>query len=221
MNCALATGKKAKKQLLFKFIHSQKQNLIMSLIETRSDLLNDLRVENYQEFPNLESMIKGETRYLRDLRINLKNTLNSENFTIKEGYFIALAIAVNEKNRILIDSFTQLAIENGANDAEIAEVYACASMLAVNNVFYRFRHFMKSETYNNLPAGIKMNVMMNPVLGKEFFELLSLAVSAVNGCEQCVVSHEVSVRKAGASEARIFDAIRLASVVRGLSVALN
>ena len=192
----------------------------MSLLETKTDLFNDLRIDNSSEFSNLESMIKGETRYLRDLRINLKNTINSDNLKIKEAYLIALAVAVNEKNNILIDSFTELAVENKASDAEIAETVACASMLAVNNVFYRFRHFMKSETYNNIPAGIKMNVMMNPVLGKELFELMSLVISAVNGCEQCVVSHEASVRKAGATEARIFDAIRLASVVRGLSAVI-
>ena len=63
-----------------------------------------------------------------------------------------------------------------------------------------------------------MNVMMSPVLGKEFFELMSLAVSAVNGCESCVNSHEESVRKLGSSDARIFDSIRLASVIRGLAL---
>jgi len=55
-----------------------------------------------------------------------------------------------------------------------------------------------------------MNIMMNPVIKKELFELISLAVSAVNGCESCVISHEKSVRKLGASEARIFDTLRLA-----------
>jgi alkyl hydroperoxide reductase subunit D len=66
-----------------------------------------------------------------------------------------------------------------------------------------------------------MNIMMNPVLGKEFFELMSLAVSAVNGCESCVNSHEESVRKLGSSEVRIFDAIRLAAIVKGLCVAVQ
>lgn len=61
-----------------------------------------------------------------------------------------------------------------------------------------------------------MSIMMNPVLGKEFFELVSLVVSAVNGCEACVRSHEESILKQGSSETRIFDAIRLASVVKGL-----
>jgi lipoyl-dependent peroxiredoxin subunit D len=37
---------------------------------------------------------------------------------------------------------------------------------------------------------IKMNIMMKPVTGKEFFELMSLTISAVNGCEMCVNAHE-------------------------------
>jgi alkyl hydroperoxide reductase subunit D len=195
----------------------------MSLTETKIDLLKDLGLEENSNLPNLETMAEGETKYLKDLRINLKNTLGSENLNLKEAYLIALAIAANEGNKILTGAFTNLAKTNNASESEIAEAIACASMLASNNVFYRFKHFIKgsNENYQPLPAGIKMNVMMNPILGKELFELTSLAVSAVNGCESCVNSHEESVRKLGASEARIFDAIRLASVVRGLCVAVN
>lgn len=194
----------------------------MSLNETKTDLLKDLQLDEATVSTSLEAMVLGETKYLRDLRINLKNALSSQNLSPKESYLIALAISVNEKNELLKNSFTKLAKENGAGEAEIAEAHACASMLAVNNVFYRFRHFTKeaNAAYQTMPAGIKMNIMMSPVLGKELFELISLAVSAVNGCEQCVNSHEESVRKLGSSEARIFDAIRLASIIRGLSVAL-
>ncbi|MCU7495283.1 MAG: alkylhydroperoxidase [Ignavibacteria bacterium] len=194
----------------------------MSLQETKTDLLKDLKIDEARRFNSLEAMVTGDTRYLRDLRINLKNTLtSSENISLKEAYLLALAVASNEKNEILVCSFTDYAKENGATEGEIAEIHACASMLSINNVLYRFRHFAKEEAYNNMPAGIKMNVMMNPVLGREFFELVSLAVSAVNGCETCVSSHEASVRKLGTSQARVFDAIRLASVVRGLSVAVH
>jgi alkyl hydroperoxide reductase subunit D len=192
----------------------------MSLNETKTDLLKDLKLSEDTILTSFEAMSNGETKYLRDLRINLKNTLSSPNLNPKESALLALAIAVNEKNEILKNTFAQIAKENGANEAEIAETHACASLLSVNNVFYRFRHFTKqtNAVYQTMPAGIKMNIMMNPVLGKELFELMSLAVSAVNGCEQCVNSHEESVRKLGSSEARIFDAIRLASAVRGLSV---
>lgn len=195
----------------------------MSLNETKLDLLKDIELDENEAFPNLDLMSEGETRYLRDLRINLKNTLGSQNLNLKEAYLIASAIAANEGHKRLTNAFLNQAKQNGANEAEIAETLACASTLAVNNVFYRFKHFMKdsNEIYQTMPAGIKMNVMMSPVLGKELFELMSLAVSAVNGCESCVNSHEESVRKMGSSEARIFDAVRLASVIRGLCVALS
>lgn len=193
----------------------------MSMIETKEDLLLDLKLPKDAQFTSLEAMVTGDSKYLRDARINLKNVLQSANFTPKEAYLLALSIAVNERNAVLTESFTTLAKEQGASDAEIAETHACTSLLMANNVFYRFRHFIKKDSYQTMPAGIKMNIMVNPVLGKEFFELMSLAVSAVNGCEACVTSHEASVLKHGASEARVFDTIRLAAVVRSISAIVH
>jgi len=195
----------------------------MVINETKSDLLKDLNLSEEETCSSLETIALTNHRYLRDLRINLKNVLSAPELTPKESYLLALAVAVNEKNEKLKYSFTTLAKLNGATDEEISETHACASMLATNNVFYRFRHFTKNnnDKYQTIPAGIKMNIMMNPILGKEFFELMSLVISAVNGCEQCVNSHEQSVRNLGSSETRIFNAIRLASVVRGLSSVIN
>ncbi len=192
----------------------------MALTETKIDFLKDLGLNENENYPALETMSEGETKYLRDLRVNVKNVLSSANLQPKEAYLLAVSIAVNEKNDVLVKSFTDKAKELEATKAEIAETIACASQLAANNVFYRFRHFTKetNSVYQTIPAGIKMNVMMNPVIGKEFFELMSLAVSAVNGCESCVNSHEESVRKLGASDSRIFDTIRLASIIRGLAL---
>ena len=188
--------------------------------ETRNDLLTDLGLAD-GNFTSLNAFVSGEHRYIRDLRINLKNTLESPHFTKKQAYFIALAVAVNERSSHLIDSFTRSAEREGATAAEIAEVHAVASMLATLNVYYRFRHFSGNKHYETLQAGIKMTIMVRPVLGKIFFELLSLVVSAVNGCETCVNSHEQAVRHEGGTQELIFDAIRLGSVVRGLVVALN
>jgi alkyl hydroperoxide reductase subunit D len=42
---------------------------------------------------------------------------------------------------------------------------------------------------------------------------MSLAVSAINGCEMCVNAHEDSLIKLGTSEERIFDAVRVASLI--------
>jgi alkyl hydroperoxide reductase subunit D len=192
-------------------------------IETKYDLLTDLGLDLNFSSSALDTIVKSDSRYIKDLRINFKNVISSPNLTAKEAYLTALAIAVNEKNEVLKSVFSKLAEANGSSLQEIGEVFSCASLLATNNVFYRFKHFIKSsnEAYQNMPAGIKMNIMVNPVIGKELFELISLAVSAVNGCEQCVNSHEAAVRNAGVSEQKIFDIIRLASVIRGLSIVIN
>ncbi len=185
--------------------------------ETKFDLLKDLNLHEDSAFAALDKLTDTESRYLRDLRVNLKTALAAETLTQKEAYLIALASAANEENSSLTQAFEAKAIENGAELGEVSEAIACASLLATNNILYRFRHFAHKDVYEQFPARVKMNIMANPVLGKEFFELVSLAVSAINGCERCVAAHEASVLKLGATEARIFDAIRIAAVVVGLS----
>lgn len=167
--------------------------------------------------PTLDRLAEADSRYLRDLKMNVKNTLRSNYLNEKETALIALSIASNQNNSVLEDYSVALAMENGATKEDIAEAIACASLLSNNNVLYRFRHFTKKEEYQQLPAKMRMNIMMNPVLGKEFFELLSLSVSAVNACELCISSHEKSLIELGCSEEKIFDAIRLSAVIVSLS----
>ena len=183
--------------------------------ETLDRLLTDYNLTEAPLSEGLQMLADKDHRYLKDLRINLNNALSYQNLTRKESYLLALAVAINEKHENLKLAFTQLATAEGTTPEEIAELYALVSLMNVNNIFYRFRHFTNKEYYNNTPAGIKMSIMMNPALGKEFFELASLAISAVNGCEMCVNAHEESVLKHGATEARVYDAIRLTAVVKG------
>jgi alkyl hydroperoxide reductase subunit D len=185
--------------------------------ETFQNLINDLNIPHYVPSANAQALLDVNARYIKDIRINTGNVLNnSQHLNRKEALLLALAVAINEKYDLLKESFTTLAKEAGATPEEIAEVTACTSLMNTNNVFYRFRHFMGKDFYNNQPAGIKMSIMMNPVLGKEFFELTSLVVSSINGCEMCVTSHEQSVLQHGSSEARVFEAVKLGAVIKGL-----
>lgn len=183
---------------------------------SQKELLEFLKLQESDSTLALEVAGSASSRYLRDLKLNLKTTLQSAYLTQKEAALLALAIAANQRSTQMIRAFRNRSLESAASPEEMAEAIACASMLAANNVLYRFRHFMQNEKYQQLPARLRMNIMMNPALGKEFFELVSLAVSAVNGCEMCVRSHESSLRALGCSQERIFDAIRLASVVVSL-----
>jgi lipoyl-dependent peroxiredoxin subunit D len=190
--------------------------------ETFNNLLNDLQLTDYLPGSNVQVLVNTEARFIKDLKINVGNALNNtQHLTKKEALLLGLAVAINEKFDPLKDSLTKLAQEESATDAEIAEVIAATSLMNTNNVLYRFRHFMNKEEYNNIPAGIKMSIMMNPVLGKEFFELLSLVISSINGCEMCVSSHERSVLQHGSSESRVFEAVKTGAIIKGLITVLS
>lgn len=189
--------------------------------ETIQNLFTDLNIPADYKSESLEKLAAADNRFLKDLKLNIGAVLKSANINKKEAYLLSLSVAANEKSAVLINSFETLARNEGATDAELAEVHACTALMNTNNIFYRFRHYLpQNQYYNNTPAGLRMSIMMNPVLGKELFELTSLVVSALNGCELCVTSHEASVKQHGASEARIYDAIRLGAVIKSLAVIL-
>jgi alkyl hydroperoxide reductase subunit D len=181
--------------------------------EALTELLEAAGLDATYRNAGITLLEKGESRYIRDLKLNFNSTLTSEHLSEKEIGLIGVNIAVNNINKPLTDFYTQFSLKNGATEAEIAEAAACASLLSSNNVFYRFRHFTQKEKYGQIPARIRMQIMARPVTGKEFFELMSLAVSAVNGCELCVNAHEDSLIKMGTTEERIFDAVRIASLI--------
>ncbi len=185
---------------------------------TKDSLYKEVNLAADFESVLIDRLASLDHRYMKDLKINVGNVLKSQNLNRKEAVLLALGVAVNEKNQALITAFTELATREGADDKELAEISACVSLMNANNVFYRFRHFVKKEYYETAPAGIKMSIMANPVLGKEFFELLSLVISALNGCELCITSHEQSVLNHGGTQARIFDAVRLGAILKSFSV---
>jgi lipoyl-dependent peroxiredoxin subunit D len=190
---------------------------VQTYSESTLEFLEFLQLDKDFRTDSLDLLEEGKSRYLADLKINFKNSFESEFLSKKEINLLGVALAVNASNGILRDFFKRKAESEGAKAEEIAEAVACTSLLSANNVFYRFRHFLNKEKYNEIPARIKMNIMARPVNGKEFFELISLAVSAVNGCEMCVKSHEASLIELGSKEERIFEAVRLASVITSLT----
>ena len=185
--------------------------------ETAQEFLDFIKVGREYRSDALDLLEEGKSRYVADLKLNFKNSFESDHLSKKEIALLGVALSVNAGNGILKQFFKDNAASEGASEAEISEAVACASLLSANNVLYRFRHFVNKEKYNEIPARIKMNIMMKPVGGKEFFELMSLAVSAVNGCEMCVKSHENSLIELGTKEERIFESVRLAAVITSVS----
>jgi lipoyl-dependent peroxiredoxin subunit D len=66
-----------------------------------------------------------------------------------------------------------------------------------------------------------MNVIGNPGIEKADFELLSLAVSAINGCGTCVASHERQLRKHEFGREAVQSAVRIAATVHAVARVLE
>src|SRR5690606_34656446 len=114
--------------------------------ETKINLLKEVGISEDFTSPVLDA-IADKSRYIKDLKINVSNFLNTKHLSRKEALLIALAVATNDKIVALRDSLKNMAVQEGASEEEIAEIYAAVSLLNVNNVFYRFRHFTGNEYY--------------------------------------------------------------------------
>jgi alkyl hydroperoxide reductase subunit D len=159
--------------------------------------------------------------HARDQRINLGVITSSTALSPAQAWTIALACAVTIRQRELI-----AAIEADAagvlEPAGIAAAKGAAAVMGMNNVYYRFVHFMgESAEYGQMPARLRMQIIGNPGIDKLDFELACLAASAITGCETCVRSHEKVVRERGGTKELVQDAVRIAAVLDAVAIALS
>jgi len=158
----------------------------------------------------------------RDIRLNLQNVMDSQTLSADQRWGVALACGYAARNPELRDALVADAKAAGVSDAVFEDAKAAAVMMGMNNVYYRFRHYMgEGSSYHTMRANLRMQRLASVATNKADFELLSLAVSAINGCEMCVKSHESVVRQGGISDQAVHDAVRIAATIQATAVALE
>ncbi|MCC5864390.1 MAG: carboxymuconolactone decarboxylase family protein [Wenzhouxiangella sp.] len=161
--------------------------------------------------------------YAKDLRINLGNVLDVEQaggMTEQQLWGTALATAIASRNRDLIAAVASDAASH-LDESWLMASRSAAAIMSMNNIYYRFVHLASNEEYGKLPAKLRMTVIGNPGIDKVDFELLSLAVSAVNGCGLCIDSHERILKHGGVASEVIQHSVRIASVIHAVAVVLD
>ena len=168
---------------------------------------------------SIETLKARIPEYARDLRLNLGSLANETLLTTQQlaGTFLVSALA--SRNAPVIEA---IAAEFGPrlSPEALAAAKAAASIMGMNNVYYRFAHTMGGD-YATLPARLRMTVIGKPGVDKVDFELWSLAVSAINGCGMCVEAHEKTVRAHGLGIEQVQAAVRIAAVVHAVAVAIE
>ena len=156
----------------------------------------------------------------RDIKLNLQSVLQQSSLTAAQRWGVAIASAVAARHLALRDAvLADAQTEVGAE--VIDDALAAAALMAMNNVYYRFRHLVGKESYSQMPARLRMQRIARPATSKADFELFCLAVSAINGCEMCIRSHEAVVLQGGVTEEQVHDAVRIAATVNAAAVALE
>jgi alkyl hydroperoxide reductase subunit D len=156
----------------------------------------------------------------KDVKLNLQSVLQPGALSPAQRWGVAIASAVATRNERLRDAILHDARANVGAEV-IDDALAAAALMAMNNVYYRFRHVIGKESYSQMPARLRMQRIAKPASNKVDFELFCLAVSAINGCEMCMRSHEDVVIKGGLSEDQVHDAIRIAATVNAAAVAIE
>jgi alkyl hydroperoxide reductase subunit D len=161
--------------------------------------------------------------YARDLRLNISSVLTPQGapgLNESQMWMVAFASAIASRNAELARG-----IEAEANahltPVETEAARSAAAIMGMNNVYYRFLHLVEDEEYSKLPARLRMNVIGSPGIPRADFELVSLAVSAVNGCGRCVTAHERVLRQHDVSREAVQSAVRIASVIHAVASVLD
>jgi lipoyl-dependent peroxiredoxin subunit D len=168
----------------------------------------------------LESIRQAVPEAAKDLRLNLQSVLAPGPLSPAQRWGVAVACAMAARSPALRDALIAEANKE-VDSAVIDDALAAATLMAMNNVYYRFRHMIGKSVYSEKPARLRMTRLGKPSTNRVDFELVCLAVSAVNGCEACVRAHEQVVLGGGLTEEHVHDAVRIAATIHGVAVALE
>ncbi len=171
----------------------------------------------------LDTLRESIPDYARDLSLNLGSVLaptGAPGLTEVQLWAIALTSAVASRNAAFARDIESLARVR-LDAAHMRAAHSAAAIMGMNNVYYRFVHLVGDAEYAQMPARLRMNVIGNPGIAKPDFELLCLAVSAINGCGMCVESHEKQLRQHGVTREAVQSAVRIAAVVHAVARVLE
>jgi alkyl hydroperoxide reductase subunit D len=171
---------------------------------------------------SIEQLNNQLPEFAKDIKLNLANIFSNDgapDLTPKQIAMIALASAYTTKNAMVI-GFVATECSNHLIEQEIIAAKAAASIMAMNNIYYRFVHLSNDQSFAALPAKLRMNIMANPGIDKIDFELCCLAVSALNGCGRCIEAHTHELIKAGITKLAIQSSVRIAAVLNATAIAV-
>jgi alkyl hydroperoxide reductase subunit D len=156
----------------------------------------------------------------KDMKLNLSSLLRGDKLSQNEAWGCALSAAYFVQSRSLVNALindsTEILSEGEREDAK-----AAAAIMGMNTIYYRSRHMIGHDFYQQQRAGLRMTRMMKPASDKVRFELYSMTCAALAGCDVCLRSHEESLLQEEVSREKIHEVLRVAGVINGFDIAVE
>lgn len=168
----------------------------------------------------IDSLKSQMPAFAKDVKLNLSNIASEEGLTDQQKYGLMVACGIASRNVDIRQAMLGEATDKLSEEA-LASAKGAATIMGMNNIYYRFVHLASNKDYGTMPAKLRMNLIGRPGVEKADFELWSLAVSAMNGCGMCIDSHEGILKQAGVTNDQIQTAIRFAAIIQSAALALE
>ena len=168
---------------------------------------------------SIENLKSGLPEFAKDLKLNLSSLARSTELNEQQLWGTFLATAAATRSASVLSEIADEARGHLSDEAFNAALGA-ASIMAMNNVSYRAKEFL-GEDYTQVRMGLRMNIIANPGVEKADFELWSMAVSTINGCENCTAAHDAVIRKEGLTKEQAWEAVKVAATVAGVAQAVE
>ncbi len=169
---------------------------------------------------SLESLKTALPEYARDLKLNLSSLATDTGLDDKTRALVFVASALASRQGQVRDAVLgEFGAVLTAEELQAAKI--ANAIMGMNNIYYRFTHLVSAQDYGTLPAKLRMNAMAKPGVEKIPFELMSIAVSAINGCGMCMDSHEKILRQHGVEAVAIQTAVRIAATLHAVAATLD
>lgn len=165
----------------------------------------------------IESILEALDDSAKDIKLNVKSMLDETQSPIGSQtkavvYAVAIALKPSKPMRHVIDQLQSMLDDQTIHAAKIA-----SALMSMNNIYYRFSHLSEDEALMKMPAGLRMQSLRQHGVSDVLFELMTLAISALNGCGMCIHAHINALRKHQVGD----DQIQMAGKIAGIMHALN
>lgn len=168
---------------------------------------------------SIDNLKSSLPEYAKDQKLNLGTLTRSTELNEEQLWGSILAAAAATRNDTVLSEIMEEAREHLSAEA-IEAALGAATVMAMNNVAYRAKGWL-GDDFAQVKFGLRMNIISKPGVDKANFELWNTVVSAINGCEHCLVAHTKTLQEEGLTKEQIWEGIRVAATVQAVAQAVQ